>query len=127
MLFIYYTCSSTYDVKDWKLAPSTTWPPQLKKLRLDGFEFTHNSFMSTIRQLKCVESIDLAECSIAGSDKSEFKDIAILSQYITEVIDDEDRHQRLDVVMPERMKWKENRKVRQLSCLVDVCMLILLL
>ncbi len=98
-----------YDPKNWKLTAAFTGLPQLKYLKLQSFEFALKTFISTIRQLKCLEKFDLSGCSIARRDKSTFQDLDKLSGNVLESIVDTNRLQRLDVVLPDGLKFRKNR------------------
>lgn len=71
---------------------------RLKYLRLSSFEFALERFIYTIRQLKNVWK------NLISADKSEFEGLAKLWTHILESILDTNRQQRLDIVMPDRLK-----------------------
>lgn len=106
-----------YDPKNWKLTTAFTCLPRLKYLKLQSFEFTLKTFISTIRQLKCLEKFDLSGCSIARRDKSTFEDLDKLSGNVLESIVDTNRQQRLDVVLPDQLKFGKNHSEVKLAIL----------
>lgn len=100
--------------KDWKVTNFSSLP-QLKYLRLQSFEFTFKTLISTIRLLKCLEKFDISLCSTAKRDKSKFKELDKLSQEILKVIDDTGRQQRLDLAIKQGLIWGKGRSEVKLS------------
>lgn len=76
-----------------ELHSSGVWPPNLKQLQLSQ-EFTISSFISTIKQLKSLEIIDLEQSWILD-DK--LADVTKLSESILKV---RSSQRRLDIILP---------------------------
>lgn len=96
-----------YSNRNCKSKLPTAWPAKLKHLRLIDFEFTLNAFISTIQQSKCLESIDLRQCTISESDTSYFVDVKKLTERMLQAMERRGGKQRLDVVLPCELKFDE--------------------
>lgn len=79
---------------------SSNWPSKLKQLRLAGTTITRTDFISTIKQLKLLEIIDIGRCGIGDAvDEQRFQYGTEFYQQIFDVVIGENR-QWLDVILP---------------------------
>lgn len=94
------------------IKPTTNWPPNLKYLALEDFKISVETLLSTIKQLKVLEKIDLFSCGCIKRELRKFNDLNYLSGQIFKVMDQRDPQQLLIVTLPQDVDCdKDNSEV----------------